>query len=78
MAVFGQHGGAQQGGAQRGGQLAGALEVQTGEGVLELRQLEHLQQHIGADQQRVHLIGVEGRPEVHQLVIGEHAGALGL
>ena len=72
--VGGHRRGAQKGGPQGGGQLAGALEVEAGEGVLEFRELEHLQHHVGAHQQGVHLIGIEFAPEGHQIVIGEGGG----
>lgn len=76
--IGGHRRGAQQGGPQGGGQLAGALEVQPGEGVLEFGKLEHLQHHVGAHQQGVHLIGIKFTPEGHQIVIGEGGGGGGL
>lgn len=74
--LFGQHGGAQQVGPQGGGQPAGALEVQAGEGVLELRQLEQLEHHVAGHQQGVHGVGVELGPEIHQGVVVQDLAGL--
>ena len=67
-----QGAGAQQGGPHGSGQLAGALEVQPGEGVLELLQLQQLEHHVPAHQHGVHLIGVKLVPELHQVVVAQH------
>ena len=72
--ALGQGGGAQQGGAQGGDELAGALEVQTGGGILQLGQLEQLYHHVVRHQQGIHLVGGEFRPEIHQIGVGQHTG----
>ena len=50
------------------------LEVEPRHGVLELVHFQQLPHHVPADQQGIHLIGVELPPEVHQFVIGQLAG----
>ena len=71
--------------AQRGAELAGALEIQPGEGILQFGDLQHAGHGGGGAENGVHGVGVKLPPELHQLVVsqrtlsaGDGAGADGV
>lgn len=54
--------------------LAGALEVKSGKGILELRALEDLHHNVGGCEHGVHGVRVKAVPEVQQLAVAQAAG----
>ena len=62
---------------QRSGQNAGALEVQAGQRILQLGDLQKLGHHAAAHDHAVHGVGVKLAPELHQLVIAQLPGGAG-